>query len=56
MIQMGEISEALSKLELPTRTNDTMKAEILLGYLAKPETANKQQASQNQNQSEEKSK
>ena len=56
MIQMGEISEALSKLELPTRTNDTMKAEILLGYLAKPETANKQQASQNQNQSEENSK
>ena len=37
MGEMGRVSETLSELELPTRTNDMMKAEILLGYLAKPE-------------------
>lgn len=37
MGEMGRVSETLSNLELPTRTNDMMKAEILLGYLAKPE-------------------
>ena len=42
MRQMGEVTEALSELELPTRTNDMMKAEILLGYLAKPEKKEKE--------------
>lgn len=49
MRQMGEISQSLAELDLPNRTNDTMKAEILLGYLAKPETT-KQSVSQVENQ------
>ncbi len=42
MGEMGRVSEALSELELPTRTNDMMKAEIILGYLAKPEKKEKE--------------
>lgn len=42
MGEMGKVSEALADLELPTRTNDMMKAEILLGYLAKPEKKEKE--------------
>lgn len=55
MGQMGEVTEALASLDIPSRPNDTMKAEILLGYLAKPETT-KQPASPTQNQSTEEKK
>ena len=55
MGQMGEVTEVLANLDIPTRPSDTMKAEILLGYLAKPETT-KQSGSQTQNQSTEEKK
>ena len=39
--QMGYISEALSELDIQNRTDDTMKAQILLGYLAREEQLDK---------------
>ncbi len=35
--QMGQVSESLAKLEIPTKTDDFLKAQILLGYLAREE-------------------
>lgn len=33
--EMGQISDLLKEIELPTATDDAMKAQILLGYLAR---------------------
>lgn len=33
--EMGQISSALEETKLPTTTDDAMKAQILLGYLAR---------------------
>lgn len=38
--EMGKISERLSELTLPNSTDDEMKAQILLGYLAHTESKN----------------
>ncbi|MEW6352089.1 MAG: hypothetical protein AB1646_23810 [Thermodesulfobacteriota bacterium] len=35
LTQIGDVCEKLSGLDLPTRTNDAGKAQILLGYLAR---------------------
>ena len=35
--QMGQVSNELASCEVPKRTNDADKAQILLGYLARPE-------------------
>ena len=39
--EMGKISEQLSGMSIPDSTDDALKAQILLGYLAHAETKQK---------------
>ena len=35
--QIGQVANELANCDLPNRTDDTAKAQMLLGYLARPE-------------------